>query len=179
MSVGASPLLSVVIVAYQSHAELPACLASIPRTLAGRPVEVTVVDNSRNADGTGDLVRRDFPWVEYADPESNLGFGRANNLGFRRTTGEQVLFLNPDTVVSETALAHCAARVAAEPDMGSSPRDSNWRTAAWTSRAGGRCRRFGTGFAGPRGWRRRFRARRCSRATISRTGRRTAPMTLG
>jgi hypothetical protein len=118
MSVGASPLLSVVIVAYQSHAELPACLASIPRTLAGRPVEVTVVDNSRNADGTGDLVRRDFPWVDYADPESNLGFGRANNLGFRRTTGEQVLFLNPDTVVSETALAHCAARVAAEPDMG-------------------------------------------------------------
>jgi hypothetical protein len=118
MSAGASPLLSVVIVAYRSRAELPACLGSIPRTLAGRSVEVTVVDNARNADGTGDLVRRDFPWVDYVEPESNLGFGRANNLGFRRTTGEQVLFLNPDTVVNEAAVAHCVARLAAEPDVG-------------------------------------------------------------
>lgn len=112
------PLLSIVIVAYRSRDELPACLRSLPRELLGRPVEVCVVDNSRNADGTGDGVRQDFPWVDYAVPEANLGFGRANNLGFRRTTGACVLFLNPDTVVNEAALAHCVARVAAEPDLG-------------------------------------------------------------
>lgn len=112
------PVLSIIIVAYKSRDELPACLGSIPRELAGRAVEVVVVDNSRNADGTADWVRREFPWVNCVVPEANLGFGRANNLGFRRTTGECVLFLNPDTVVNATALAHCVQRVRDEPGIG-------------------------------------------------------------
>jgi N-acetylglucosaminyl-diphospho-decaprenol L-rhamnosyltransferase len=118
MNAADTPLLSVIIVAYRSCDELPACLGSIPRELAGRRVEVVVVDNSRNADGTGDLVRRDFGWVDYVSPESNLGFGRANNLGFKRTAGECVLFLNPDTIVNADALAHCVGRAMAEPDLG-------------------------------------------------------------
>lgn len=112
------PVLSIIIVAYKSRDELPACLGSIPRELAGRAVEVAVADNSRNADSTADWVRRDFPWVDCVLPEANLGFGRANNLGFRRTTGEYVLFLNPDTVVNTAALAHCVQRVRDEPGIG-------------------------------------------------------------
>lgn len=112
------PLLSIIIVAYRSRAELPACLASLPRELCGRRVEVVVVDNSRNADGTGDWVKADFPWVDYVYPGENLGFGRANNIGFRRTTGDCVLFLNPDTIANDTALTHCVDRVLAEPDLG-------------------------------------------------------------
>ena len=113
-----TPLLSVIIVAYRSRGELPACLASIPRQLAGRTVEVVVVDNSRDADGTVTWLRQEFPWVECVVPEANLGFGRANNLGFRRTTGECVLFLNPDTIVNEAALAQCVQRVLAEQGIG-------------------------------------------------------------
>jgi N-acetylglucosaminyl-diphospho-decaprenol L-rhamnosyltransferase len=113
-----APLLSIIIVAYQSRAEIGPCLASLPRALNGRPVETVVVDNSSNADGTGDRVRQDFPWVNYVDPAANIGFGRANNLGFARTAGEYVLFLNPDTVVNEPALAHCLARLAADPGIG-------------------------------------------------------------
>lgn len=113
-----SPVLSIIIVAYQSRSELPGCLGSIPCELAGRRVEVVVVDNSRNADGTADMVRRDFLGVTCLVPGENLGFGRANNLGFRRTSGECVLFLNPDTIVSEAALAHCVERAMREPDLG-------------------------------------------------------------
>ncbi len=112
------PVLSIIIVAYRSRDELPACLGSIPREVAGRAVEVAVVDNSRNADGTADWVRREFAWVDCVVPEANLGFGRANNLGFRRTTGECVLFLNPDTVVNAAALAHCVRRVQEETGIG-------------------------------------------------------------
>lgn len=117
MSTPELPLLSIVIVAYQSRAELGPCLASLPRRLAGRAVEVVVVDNSPG-DGAGDLVRRDFPWVDYVPSATNLGFGRANNAGYARTRGERILFLNPDTVANETALAHCLARLDAEPDLG-------------------------------------------------------------
>jgi GT2 family glycosyltransferase len=119
LSMSDLPLLSIIIVAYKSRDEIAACLESLPRVLEGRPVETIVVDNSPAApDGVGELLRRDFPHVHYLAPEQNLGFGRANNAGFARARGECVLFLNPDTVSSAAALAHCVARVRAEPAIG-------------------------------------------------------------
>jgi N-acetylglucosaminyl-diphospho-decaprenol L-rhamnosyltransferase len=112
-----TPLLSIIIVAYKSRDEIGACLASLPRTLEGREVEVTVVDNSPG-DGAGDIVRAQFPHVAYLEPVANVGFGRANNLGFARARGEFILFLNPDTVSNTPALAHCLARQRADDRLG-------------------------------------------------------------
>ena len=111
------PLLSVIVVAYKSRDEIGACLASLPRRLEGREVEIIVVDNFP-ADGTSAFIREHFSHVIAMEPGENLGFGRANNLGFARSSGECVLFLNPDTVCNEEALAHCVRRVRAEPAIG-------------------------------------------------------------
>jgi N-acetylglucosaminyl-diphospho-decaprenol L-rhamnosyltransferase len=111
------PILSIIIVAYKSRGEIGPCLASLPRGLDGRAVEVIVVDNSPG-DGADELIRAQFPWVDYVTAEENLGFGRANNLGYVRSHGECVLFLNPDTVCNEAALAHCVARIRAEGEIG-------------------------------------------------------------
>lgn len=112
-----TPVLSIIIVAYRSRDEIGNNLASLPRELFGRPVEVVVVDNSPG-DGTGQLVKERFPWVTYIDPGVNLGFGRGNNLGFARSSGACVLYLNPDTVMNTLALEHTLGRVLAEPDLG-------------------------------------------------------------
>ena len=114
---GSGPLLSIIIVAYKSRDELPACLGSLPRDLQGRPVEVCVVNNSPD-DGVAVWIAREFPAVRFIEPGTNAGFGRANNLGYRATTGECVLFLNPDTVANAAALEHCVRRAQAEPDIG-------------------------------------------------------------
>lgn len=116
------PLLSIIIVAYKSRDEIGPCLRSIPPVLpqpdgTAGAVEVVVVDNSPG-DGTGDLVRRDFPGVCYLPAPANLGFGRANNLGCRSARGEFVLFLNPDTVVNAAALDHGLGRLRADPAIG-------------------------------------------------------------
>ena len=116
------PLLSVVIVAYKSRDEIGPCLDSLPRTLTladgtRGTVEVTVVDNSPG-DGAGEIVQARFPHVAYLAPGANLGFGRANNLGYARARGEFVLFLNPDTVCNDAALAHCVARLRADRRIG-------------------------------------------------------------
>jgi hypothetical protein len=111
-------MLSVVIVAYRSRDEIGAVLASLPRVIAGLAVEVVVVDNSIDGDGTGAIVSGMYPKVDYVVPERNLGFGSANNLGYARTSGECVLFLNPDTVCNPEALEHCVRRVLAEPEIG-------------------------------------------------------------
>lgn len=117
MSTSNTPLLSIVIVAYRSKDEIGACLASLPRSLEGRAVEVVVVDNSPG-DGTGEIVRAQFPHVAYLEPGANVGFGRANNLGFTRAQGDFILFLNPDTVSNAPALAHCLARLRADERIG-------------------------------------------------------------
>ncbi len=111
------PVLSIVIVAYKSRDEIGPCLASLPSRLDGRPVKTVVVDNSPG-DGAGELIRARFPAVDYVPAEKNLGFGRANNAGYGRSHGECVLFLNPDTICNEAALAHCTSRVRAERDIG-------------------------------------------------------------
>jgi GT2 family glycosyltransferase len=110
--------ISIIIVAYQSRDEIEACLAAIPGVLAHASVEVIVVDNSNNADGTGDFVRREFPRVSYIALGANFGFGRGNNLGYARSSGVYVLFLNPDTVVNEDALVHCIERLENDPCIG-------------------------------------------------------------
>jgi GT2 family glycosyltransferase len=114
---GPCPILSVVIVAYRSRGELPACLASLPREVLGRPVEVCVVNNSPG-DGVAARLAAEFPEVRCIEMGANFGFGRANNLGYRATTGECVLFLNPDTVGNAPALEHCVRRVLTEPEIG-------------------------------------------------------------
>lgn len=111
------PILSVIVVAYKSRDELPACLDSLPQRLLGRPVEICVVNNSPS-DGVAQWIAREYPAVRCLEPCNNLGFGRANNLGYLATTGECVLFLNPDTVCNEPALAHTVSRALAEPDLG-------------------------------------------------------------
>lgn len=111
-------LLAIVIVAYRSRDEIGACLRSLPREIDGRAVQVVVVDNSLDVDGTGAVAREAYPDVDYVVPGGNLGFGRANNLGYARSSAECVLFLNPDTVCNAAALEHCVARVRAEPELG-------------------------------------------------------------
>jgi GT2 family glycosyltransferase len=109
--------LSVIIVTYKSRDEIRACLDSIPRTLGGGGVEVIVVENA-SGDGIGELIRRDHPWVKYIEPGENLGFGKANNLGFELARGEYILFLNPDTISNRESWEHCLGRLEAEPDIG-------------------------------------------------------------
>jgi N-acetylglucosaminyl-diphospho-decaprenol L-rhamnosyltransferase len=111
------PVLAIIIVAYRSRDELPACLGSLPATLLGRAVEVCVVNNSPG-DGVAAWIAREFPRVRCVEPGENLGFGRANNLGYARTTAECVLFLNPDTIANAAALEHCLRRAENEPDLG-------------------------------------------------------------
>lgn len=112
-----APIVSIIIVAYKSRDELPACLGSLPRELLGRPVEVCVVNNSPG-DGVAEWMAREFPAARLIEPGTNTGFGRANNLGYRATSGECVLFLNPDTVSNTAALEHCVQRALAEPELG-------------------------------------------------------------
>ncbi len=96
--------LSIVIVGWNTRDLLRDCLLSLPEACAPLASEIFVVDNA-SADGTPEMVSRDFPHVHLIESGGNLGFARANNLALPRTTGRAVLLLNPDTVCPPASLA--------------------------------------------------------------------------
>ena len=111
------PELSVILVNYNDRAHLPACLSSLEEAVSGLNAEVILVDN-RSTDGSPELVRSLFPWVRLVENDQNVGYPRANNIGFRQSRSEYVLFLNTDTVLPAAALAALLAELKARPEEG-------------------------------------------------------------
>ena len=88
---------SVILVGYNSRADLVRCLPSLLPSLSTVD-EVIVVDNA-STDGSADWLVKTYPQVRLIRSSENLGFGGGNNLGARNSNGKYLAFLNPDTQV--------------------------------------------------------------------------------
>lgn len=109
--------LSIVIVNYNVRYFLEQCLRSVEKAIEPIDAEVFVVDNA-SSDGSMDMVRRLFPWVIRIDNEDNVGFSKANNQAIRRSTGDYVLLLNPDTLVQEDTFVRSITFLKEHPNAG-------------------------------------------------------------
>jgi len=109
--------LSVIIVNWNSSGYLRKCLSTLYGNTGDLRMETIVVDNASN-DGCEDLISQYFPQVCFIDSRKNLGFANANNLGFRRSTGSVVLFLNPDTEVIDGAIQAMYRSLGRNPPVG-------------------------------------------------------------
>jgi len=96
--------LSIIVVNYRSWDKLTQCLdslASIPATYLS--FEVIVVDNSSQVEKLNEF-RGMFPQFNFMLNSGNYGFANGNNVGAANSNGKYLLFLNPDTLVSERTL---------------------------------------------------------------------------
>jgi GT2 family glycosyltransferase len=109
--------LSIIIVNHNVRFFLEQCLLSVGRAAEGMACEVIVVDNASRDESRGYLTAR-FPAVRFLWNEENVGFGRACNQGTAVSTGEYILFLNPDTIVPEDCLRRCLEHMAVHPRGG-------------------------------------------------------------
>ena len=96
----ASLPISVAIVSYNSRELLRACLTSVEAKQFG---EVIVVDNA-SFDGSEEMVRQDFPWVQVIRRNENEGYGAAANVAIASCSSEYVLLLNSDTLLQPGTL---------------------------------------------------------------------------
>jgi len=83
--------LAVIIVSFNCCDALRNCLRTLPS------VRTVVVDNA-SADGTVEMLKREFPSVSVIANPINRGFAAACNQGIRSTAEPFVLLLNPDTL---------------------------------------------------------------------------------
>lgn len=104
-------LVTAIIVNYNVKYLVYQCVRSLLRSTLADQVEIFVVDNA-STDGSETFLRTEFPTINYPQvhlifSRENIGFGRANNLALAQAKGEYVLFINPDTIVTEHTLNDC------------------------------------------------------------------------
>jgi len=95
--------LSIIFVNWNSGDYLRECITSIYAFTRGVEFELVVVDNASPAGDAG-VLERQFENLRLIRSPKNIGFGRANNLGFRHSAGNHLLFLNPDTQLVSPAI---------------------------------------------------------------------------
>lgn len=129
-----SPILSIIIVSYNTRDILRQCLQSVMREVAKLPatlslindarrhttkehVQVIVVDNASRDDSAA-MVEQEFPSVTLFASSCNLGFASANNLGFASAQGRYLALLNPDAMLLEGSLGKALALMQKHPEVG-------------------------------------------------------------
>ncbi len=109
--------LSIVIVNWNSKDQTRDCLDSLRAHCSNLKLQIIVVDGG-SFDGCDQMIANDYPEVEFTQSEKNIGFGKSNNLGAEKATGEALLLLNPDTEVEPNSLQTLLAELEKQPQAG-------------------------------------------------------------
>lgn len=95
--------ISIIIVNYNTRKLIHNCLQSIINNTEEISYEIIVIDNNSN-DGSQNMIREIFPDVTLIQNNENTGFSRANNIGYHKSNGRLLLFLNSDTIIHVNAI---------------------------------------------------------------------------
>ena len=95
--------LSVITVTYCSGKQIERLIHSVQKGCVDISYEHIIVDNG-STDNTLELVRAFENPVVCLENQKNLGFSKANQLGYQKSKGRYLLFLNPDMEVEAGSL---------------------------------------------------------------------------
>ena len=109
--------LSVIIVNYNVVTYLRQCLNALYRSKDLNDWEIIVIDNHSH-DNSCDMVQNEFPQVCLVKLKKNVGYSKAVNEGLKRSKGETICLLNPDTLVSEDVLSILKKYLKKNPNVG-------------------------------------------------------------
>jgi len=112
----APPLISAIVVSYNTRAMTLECLETLRGALAGMESEVWLVDNA-STDGTADAVAGAFPAVKLIANTANAGFGAANNQAMRSAAGKYFLLINSDAFPAADAVQAMVQYMDAHPEV--------------------------------------------------------------
>lgn len=102
MKISKNNLVSIIIVNYNGRELLKRCLQSL-RKQTYKELEIIVVDND-STDGTVKEMKKLFPECHILSQSKNIGFAEGNNVGYLKSTGAYIYFLNNDTTLKSNAI---------------------------------------------------------------------------
>jgi glycosyltransferase involved in cell wall biosynthesis len=94
-----SPLISVVIPAYNEETKIARCLQSVLNQKTNLKYEVIVADSS--TDRTPEIIKENFPTVILIHSKKRMYRGKARNVGINAARGEIIVCLDSDCVVAD------------------------------------------------------------------------------
>lgn len=112
-----TPRLSVVIICWNSLANLQGLLASLPAALAGIDHEIILTDNG-STDGTDGYIAVTHPEIVYRRLDRNRGVAYARNRGIEQASGRYIWLLDDDTAVNAEAADALISYMETHPDCG-------------------------------------------------------------
>jgi GT2 family glycosyltransferase len=97
-------------------------LTSLFREIEKTELQVLVhlMDNSSNMDGIKELIETKYPQVKYVNSGGNIGFGKAQNIGFKKVEASFYLALNPDVefIEGQNTLSRIIDYMKVNPEVG-------------------------------------------------------------
>lgn len=109
--------VSIIIVNYNTSKLINDCIESIIKLTNGVTYEIIVVDN--NTEDLSEVIKEaSNPIVRLIQLPENVGFGRANNEGFKMSQGRNLFCLNPDTLLLNNAVKILSDYLDTHPECG-------------------------------------------------------------
>ena len=108
----------VVIVSYNFERWIDRCLGSLHQS--EHPVDIVVIDNA-SQDHTVQRIKKDYPHIKLIESKSNLGFGKANNIGMQMALKEgyeAVFLMNQDAWIAKDAIGILVQLCQEQPSYG-------------------------------------------------------------
>ena len=109
-------MISIIIVQYNNPELTRHAISSLQEQVHG-DYEIVLVDNASSDAGSAELVHQ-LKNVIYIRNEVNFGFGKANNIGVQRASGDLLLFLNNDTVTQHDFISPVVTLFHEDPLIG-------------------------------------------------------------
>jgi len=95
--------VSIIIINYNTKDLIKQCIDSVLEKTQDIAFEIIVVDNA-SSDGSQQFIKNVYPNIVFIESPDNLGFGRANNLGYEYAKGRNLFLLNSDTILLNNAV---------------------------------------------------------------------------
>jgi GT2 family glycosyltransferase len=111
------PIVSVVIVNWNTRQFLLDCIASMRSATTRTSTEIIVVDNASH-DGSQQALREAYPDVKLIENSENLGFAKANNIGFADAQGRAFCIVNTDVIALDGVIDRLWEYVDTHPNVG-------------------------------------------------------------
>ena len=109
--------VSIIIVNYNTSNLINSCIESIFKMTSGVKYEIIIVDNATE-DLSNTIYNARDSRVKLVQLTKNIGFGLANNEGFKIARGRNIFCLNPDTIIINNAIRILSNYLDEHPEVG-------------------------------------------------------------
>lgn len=97
------PLVSFVILTWNSEKYISDCLTSIPNSISSFEYEVIVIDNG-SMDNSISLIKNTFNTFKLIINQANRGVAFARNQGIKASNGNYIVILDIDTILNSNSI---------------------------------------------------------------------------